>query len=213
MLPSADLVAWFSNHGRAFPWRFTFSPYKVLISEVLLQQTNADKVVAPYSQLVEKFPTISSLAGGEDEVFTEIFSKLGLFFRAKRLKSISEEILNRFDAVIPSNINDLNSIKGIGDYIGNSVLCFGFAQKRPIVDTNIIRIFSRYGLFNSSNKRPHTDKHLWGFAESILPEKNFIEYNYSLLDLGASVCTSRKVMCESCPISGSCNYFHDLVTK
>lgn len=204
MLPVDDLLNWFSAFGREFPWRFTFSPYKVLVSEILLQQTNADKVIDPYLILVDKFPSISALAYANDKVVMEIFSKLGLFFRANRLRTIANEILNKNNALIPSNLDELKSIKGIGDYIGNSILCFGYSQKRPIVDTNIIRIFNRYGLYRSPKKRPHTDMQLWSLAKSILPEENFVEYNYSLLDLSAIVCTSRKPLCESCPINKTC---------
>ena len=207
MLPNADLLSWFSVFGREFPWRFTNSPFKVLISEILLQQTNAEKVIGPYLELVEKYPTIANLADADDQIVLEIFSKIGLFFRASRLKTIAAEILIRFNGEIPSNFNDLKSIKGIGDYIGNSVLCFGFLQKRPIVDTNIIRIFSRYGLFESIKKRPHTDSQLWSFAESILPEINYVEYNYSLLDIGAGICASRKPLCDLCPIKITCRFF------
>jgi A/G-specific adenine glycosylase len=206
MLPVDDLLNWFSACGREFPWRFTNSPFKVLISEILLQQTNADKVIGPYLELIENFPTINSLADADQREILEIFSKLGLYFRANRLKTIASEVLKRFNGEIPSNLLDLKSIKGIGDYIGNSVLCFGFMQKKPIVDTNIIRIFSRYGLFDSTKKRPHTDKQLWSYAESILPDNNYVEYNYSLLDLGAGICKSRKPLCESCPINMVCRF-------
>lgn len=209
MLPTSELLSWFSMCGREFPWRFTGSPYKVLISEILLQQTNAEKVIGPYCELIEKFPSISSLASADDKVMVEIFSKLGLFFRASRLIRIAQDVLLKFEEVIPSNLEKLKSIKGIGDYIGNSILCFGFLQKRPIVDTNIIRIFKRYGLFISTKQRPRTDIQLWSYAESILPNNNFVEYNYSLLDLGATICTSRKPLCESCPIREACAFFQN----
>lgn len=209
MLPTADLLNWFLVFGRSYPWRFTLSPYKVLVSEILLQQTNAEKVVNPYSLIVERYPTIQKLAEADDDVFLKIFSKLGLFFRAKRLKAIAWEVIDRFDSVIPSNLTDLKSITGIGDYTANAVLCFGYGFDAPIVDTNIIRIFNRYGLYSSSMKRPRTDKALWIFATSILPNSNVIKYNYALLDLGALICTSRKPRCEICPIKKACSFFID----
>lgn len=201
-----SIIEWYSNNQRIFPWRYTFDPYKVLISEILLQQTNADKVVDAYRTITNKYKSIEELSSAEMLFLEDVFKDLGLFYRAERLKNISSYIKEEYNGVVPDNKEDLMKIKGIGNYICNAVLCFGYNKRFAIVDTNVIRVFERVFSFKSSNKRPHTDKKMWEFAQMILPIDNYIDYNYGLLDFAGLVCKYKKIECEKCLLHSSCKY-------
>jgi len=168
------LLQWYSVNKRYFPWRYTNNPYHVLVSEVLLQQTDAGKVLPAFEELLCKYPDLISLARADIEHLTKVFEKLGLFYRAGRLLSISNEIIHSYYGLIPNSREKLLRIKGIGDYAANAVLCFGFNLPFAIVDTNVIRIIGRVFDVWSDKKRSRTDKSLWEFAQSILPEEDYI---------------------------------------
>ncbi|GLI18974.1 A/G-specific adenine glycosylase [Tepidanaerobacter syntrophicus] len=204
---------WYSENGRAFPWRYTFDAYKVLVSEILLQQTNAEKVITPYNAIVQKYKSVWELADADIIFLKNLFMDLGLFYRADRLISISRQIIEMYKGMIPDKREDLLAVKGIGNYTGNAILCFGYNKPYAIVDTNVIRVFNRFFCFKSSSKRPHTDKKIWEFAQMLIPEDNYIDYNYGLLDFAAVVCRSKKPMCSSCLICDICCYNLDNSTS
>lgn len=200
------ILNWYWSNGRKFPWRYTYDPYKVLVSEVLLQQTNAEKVIYTYNAIVEKYKSILELADADPAFLRDLFNKLGLFYRADRLISISRQIIEMYGGIIPEKRDDLLAVKGIGNYTSNAVLCFGYNKPYAIVDTNVIRVFEKVFGFKSSNKRPHTDKRVWDFAQMLIPLDNYVDYNYGLLDFGAVICRWRKPMCSNCPICSLCRY-------
>jgi A/G-specific adenine glycosylase len=198
------LMKWYSNNQRKFPWRYTYNPYYVLVSEVLLQQTNADKVIEPFNQITGMYKDIFQLSQADDDILKEIFKKIGLFYRAERLKGIASKMIEKHNGIIPSFREDLLSIKGIGDYAANAILCFGYNLPYAVLDVNVIRIIERLFGIKSDKKRPRTDKKLWQFAQSLLPDKKYVDYNYAILDFAASVCKARKGTCNSCLLSEVC---------
>jgi len=202
---SEKLVAWFDVNGRSFPWR-TENPYCVLVSEVFLQQTNVRKVVEPYNELTKQYPSIFELSEADDEYLAELFKPLGLFYRADRLISIAKQIMDIHEGEIPDDEEALLEINGIGKYSANSILCFGYNKRTAILDTNIIRIFSRFFGLESEKSRPRTDKLIWSFAETILPKTRYKDYNYALLDYAALVCAHYNPKCSECVLSSSCTY-------
>lgn len=202
----SKVLQYYLYHKRNFPWRYTFNPYKVLVSEILLQQTNVEKVIKPYCAIIEKYCSIQELGNAEIEFLRDLFKDLGLFYRADRLINISKQIIEKYGGIIPEKREDLIKIKGIGDYTCNAVLCFGYKKPYAIVDTNVIRVFERVLNFKSLKKRPHTDKKIWEFAQLLLPFDDFIDYNYGLLDFAALVCKARKPSCSECLMSSICYY-------
>jgi A/G-specific adenine glycosylase len=200
------ILDWYSKNGRTFPWRYTFDAYKVLVSEILLQQTNVEKVINPYNTIVKKYKSVLELADADIIFLKDLFKDLGLFYRADRIISISRQIIEMYEGMIPDKREELLAIKGIGNYTGNAILCFGYNKPYAIVDTNVIRVFDRFFGFKSSSKRPHTDKKVWEFAQMLIPEDNYVDYNYGLLDFAAVVCRSRKPMCSNCLIYDMCCY-------
>jgi len=140
----------------------------------------------------------------------ELIKPLGLAYRAEGLKKVSDKIRHEFDKKVPNNLKDLKALFAVGDYGANAVLCFGFNKKRPLLDTNFIRIYKRIFNIVSEKKRPKSDKMLWAFSEYLLPEKRYVEFNYGVLDFGGNICTSKKPKCENCLINEICFYYRNL---
>jgi A/G-specific adenine glycosylase len=204
------ILSWYKENGRVFPWRYTFNSYKVMVSEVLLQQTNADKVVQPYLSITERYQSVYELLHADYSYLLSIFREIGLLYRADRLIDISAQVITAHSGKIPEKREELISIKGIGNYSCNAILCFGYNKPYCIVDTNVIRIFEKVFGVKSDSKRPHTDKKIWEFAQEILTTNDFVDYNYGLLDFAALVCKKRKPVCDLCSISSICRHYGQL---
>ena len=201
-----SLISWFEKNGREYPWRCNPSPYEILVSEVLLQQTNADRVVNIYNQLIRKFPDPHALALSEIDELISIIKPIGLNYRVARLKKLSGLIVRKYGGDIPSQKDELLSLPGIGQYIANAVLCFAFSHKVPLVDVNILRMYERVFSLKSAKRRAREDPAVWQFAAEMLPD-NFREYNWAIMDFCAKICTTRCPNCGICPASWACSYF------
>ncbi len=205
-----NLLEWGNNNYRNFCWRIDISPYKVLVSELMLQRTTANQVEKVFTRFIRKYPNIKNLSSSDSEVLIKIIKPLGLYKR--RLKvflTISNQIEKYFNCKIPNYYEDLKELFGVGIYIANAILCFSFNEKVPIVDTNIIRIFQRFFNFKSDKKYIETDKKIWEFAKILMPETNYQLYNYSLLDFGSLICKSKNPECDKCILKKKC-YFYNL---
>lgn len=204
---SKKLLIWFFRKNKKnFSWRISKNPYEILISEILLHKTDSKKVERIYPKFIEKFPTLNHLYRAKTEEVDDLIKDIGLFYRSRRLKRISEQIIDQFSGTIPDNKKDLISLCGVGEYISNAVLCFAFKRRVPIVDTNVIRVYRRVFNLRSSKSRPRTDRKVWDFAERMLPRKDYVEFNYALLDFASDVCRSKNPLCESCPIENICSH-------
>jgi A/G-specific adenine glycosylase len=201
------LLNWYYENKRIFPWRYTFDPFKVFISEIMLQRTRAKNIVEPYETVLNNFKSIKDLEKADQNELTRILSTLGIKYRVKRLNDISKSFCEKYGCNIPDNQNDLLNTPGIGQYICNAILCFGYNMRYPIVDSNVLRIFDRFFGVKSLTKSPHKDKKIWDFAEKLLPEENYVDYNYALLDFAAKVCKPKNPCCKSCPLNEDCSYF------
>lgn len=200
----ALLSDWYDKNKRSFPWRYIFDPYRVFVSEILLQQTNVEKVVKPYFRITNKYKNIFELADANIELLREIFRDIGLFYRAERMINISKELLDKYNGNIPDQWDELIKIKGIGFYICAAVLCFGYNKPYAILDTNVIRIFERLLDVSSERSRAREDRKLWEFAQMLLPTDNYVDYNYALLDFASDVCTATKPKCHVCIFRNMC---------
>ena len=197
------ILTWFNKNSRNFPWRTTNDPYKILISEILLQKTNSRTVGIVYESFIKKYPTPVHVAISSKGKVSKIVSTLGLYYRAERIFEICRSLVEDHGGEIPNNLEELMALKGIGRYAASAVLCFGFDQKVAIIDQNVIRILLRVFKIISSKSRPHNDENLWQAALYLLPKKKFRDYNFALLDLSALVCKP-KPLCETCPLKGFC---------
>jgi DNA (cytosine-5)-methyltransferase 1 len=204
------LMKWFKDNKRDFPWRYETDPYKVLISEMLLQKTDAARVLPVYNAIIGKYPTIALLRNANVSDLRHHLKGIGLFYRADRLINACGAIVDGFSGKVPSEKNELFRLKGLGEYIASAVCCFAFNQRESIVDTNIVRLFERIFGYSSPKKRSRNDPRLWNFAETLLPVRKVRDYNFALLDFSALQCTARNPKHEDCVMRRMCRYYEQL---
>lgn len=190
-----------------FPWRETRDPYKILCSEILLQQTNAEKVVPVYNKIISDYPETADLSEAETAELEEIIKPLGLLKRAGRLRKIAAEITQKYDGIIPADKKALLKLPGVGNYTANAVMCFAFEKQVGVLDTNTIRILARVFDIKSDKARPRNDKNLQNELNKVIPKNKSKIFNYALLDFAALICTAENPNCRKCLISRICFYY------
>lgn len=201
------LLAWYRKHGRDLPWRRTRDPYRILVSEVMLQQTQVDRVVPKYEEWLAKYPSLATLADAPEEDVVRTWYPLGYNVRPRRLHAIARESVASYGGELPSDEETLLSFKGLGEYTVGAVRSFAFGQRAAILDTNVARVLFRV-FQGRGNPRAHkTKRHLWDVSRTVLPVRHVFDFNQALMDLGATVCVARKPRCLFCPMSGMCAAF------
>ena len=199
------LLAWYRRHGRDLPWRRTSDPYHILVSEVMLQQTQVDRVLPKYREWLEKYPSLAALAAAPEADVTRTWYPLGYNIRPRRLQAIARESVARYGGVLPGDEPTLRSFKGIGPYTAGAVLSFAFGRRAPILDTNVARVLFRVFVAHGDHKAHAMRRHLWELSRAVLPTtRHVFDFNQALMDLGAVVCTARKPRCLVCPLSTIC---------
>jgi A/G-specific adenine glycosylase len=198
------LLTWYRRHGRDLPWRRTRDPYHILVSEVMLQQTQVDRVLPKYEQWLEKYPTLEALAVAPEEDVTHTWRPLGYNIRPRRLHAIAKESVARYGGALPSNEETLRSFKGIGAYTAGAVLSFAFGQRAAILDTNVARVLFRVFVGRGDLKAHASRRHLWTLSRTLLPVRQVFDFNQALMDFGATLCTARKPKCLICPMRQGC---------
>jgi A/G-specific adenine glycosylase len=201
------LLEWYEENKRNFIWRQVKNPYKILIAEKMLQKTVARNVATIYPKFLERYPNSLSLSRARIKSIENIIKPLGLHKRrAKEFKQLAISLVENFGGKVPDEREKLGSLYGVGDYVANSVLCFAFNKRVPIIDTNVSRIVDRvFGV--AIPKDPRRDKNSWKKIEMIIPKNNFKEFNWALLDFAAKVCTAKVPECNTCPINSICSYY------
>ncbi len=195
---------WGKHNYSDFPWREETNQFHALIAEVLLQRTNAEQVVPVYHALKNRFPSPEILASITTDEIEEIIAPLGLKWRAKYLRALSEK-LTELSGEIPSDVSHLKELPGIGSYSAAAYLSFHGGKKAPIIDANIVRFYGRFFGFDTG---PETrrDKQLMDFANRVTPQRAFKKFNYALIDFTRVVCKPRPLH-EHCPVSDRCSFY------
>src|SRR6476661_2501344 len=201
------LLTWYGRNGRDLPWRKTDDPYHILVSEIMLQQTQVDRVLPKYAEWLDKYPSFDALACAPEQEVSDTWYPLGYNIRPKRLQSIAREAVERFDGQLPSDHETLLSFKGIGAYTAGAIRSFAFRERAAILDTNVARVLFRVFVRRGDPKAHAMKKHLWAVSEVLVPQKHGFDFNQALMDLGATVCVARKPKCESCPMTSLCSSF------
>jgi A/G-specific adenine glycosylase len=202
-----QLLTWYRKHGRDLPWRNTTDPYHILVSEIMLQQTQVERVLPKYHEWLAKYPTFEALASAPPREVTAAWYPLGYNVRPQRLQSIAREAITRFGGQLPSDHDTLLSFKGIGRYTAGAIRSFAFRERAAILDTNVARVLSRVFL-GGGNPRQHTvNRHLWHLSESLVPRRHVFDFNQALMDFGATVCVARRPRCQACPMRRHCRAF------
>ncbi|NKB81737.1 MAG: A/G-specific adenine glycosylase [Nitrospirales bacterium] len=199
------LLKWYQTYGRDLPWRRTSDPYKILVSEVMLQQTQVDRVIPKYHEFLEKYPTVNALAEAKPDKVRETWYPLGYNIRPYRLHSIACETVERYGGAIPQKSEDLLSLKGVGRYTAGAVRSFAFNEDAPILDTNVMRVLHRV-FVGEGNAKAQKAK-LWILSEELIPKGKGYDFNQALMDFGSMVCTARKPYCLLCPMREFCKAF------
>jgi A/G-specific adenine glycosylase len=198
------LLDWYRKHGRKLPWRETADPYHILVSEMMLQQTQVDRVLPKYHEWLEKYPSLGALAAAPEHDVRQTWRPLGYNVRPRRLHAIARESVARYGGALPSDEETLLSFKGIGAYTAGAIRSFAFGQRAAIVDTNVARVLFRVFVGRGDAKTHAMRKHLWSVSESLVPRKRVFDFNQALMDLGAIVCVARKPKCLICPMLNMC---------
>ena len=201
------LLTWYQAHGRDLPWRRTDDPYHILVSEVMLQQTQVDRVLPKYHEWLRKYPSLESLASAPLGDVTRTWRPLGYNIRPRRLHAIARESVARYGGELPSDHDTLLSFKGIGAYTAGAIRSFAFRQRAAILDTNVARVLFRIFVGAGDVKAHAMRKHLWAIAEVLVPRKHVFDFNQALMDFGATVCVARKPKCDVCPMTNMCTSF------
>ncbi len=203
------MLDWYEKNGRGYLWRSQIDPYKVLVAEIMLQQTNADRVAQIYPQFIQRFPDTIALARSEVEELKLILKSLGLDYRAARLKNIAQKLATEYGGEVPSTEETLSALPGVGLYIANAVLCFAYSNRVPLIDINVVRLYERVFSLRSDKKRAREDLKIWEFAAEMMPVTGFKKYNWALIDFGAKICMSKNPRCDKCTVRFICNYSSD----
>ena len=196
---------WFRANGRDLPWRRTRDPYRVLVSELMLQQTQVARVVERYGEFLRDFPTLESVARSRPARVMEAWSGLGYYARARNLHALAREIST--DAgVLPSDPADLRQLPGVGPYTAGAVASFAYERRAPLVDTNVARVLRRVFAPRLDPRTARGRRTLWAIADAILPRTGRATWthNQALMELGALVCTARVARCDVCPVRSLC---------
>jgi A/G-specific adenine glycosylase len=201
------LLAWYRRHGRDLPWRKTSDPYHILVSEVMLQQTQVDRVLPKYTEWIEKYPSLGALAAAPERDVTTTWYPLGYNIRPKRLQTIAREAVARYGGELPSDERTLRSFEGIGAYTAGAIRSFAFHERAAILDTNVARVLFRVFVGDGDPKSHAMKRHLWRLSETLVPVRHVFDFNQALMDLGAMVCVARNPKCLVCPMTKSCRAY------
>jgi len=206
---ASRLVAWQTIHGRNnLPWQNSDDPYKVWLSEIMLQQTQVTTVLGYYQRFLARFPTVSALAEAKDEDVMSLWAGLGYYARARNLLACARRVVHDHGGQFPDTIAGLTALPGIGRSTAGAILSLASDIAQPIMDGNVKRVFARYFGIHGYPGLPLIEKQFWALAHAHLPgEKKVRKYNQGLMDLGATVCNRSKPLCMHCPLSGQCEAY------
>ena len=203
------LVVWQKSHGRNhLPWQNTRDPYRVWLSEIMLQQTQVSTVLDYYAKFLKNFPTVADLAAASQDQVMGLWSGLGYYSRARNLHQCAKDVMTKFGGAFPQTAQDLMSLPGIGRSTAAAVASFCFSERVAIMDGNVKRVLTRLWAYDADLSVSKNEKVLWQMAEAALPTKQIQtampRYSQALMDLGATICLPRKPLCQSCPVRTEC---------
>ncbi len=202
-----DLVTWYEENKRDLPWRQTNDPYLIWISEIMLQQTQVDTVIPYYNKFKEKYPTVNDMAQADEQMILKDWEGLGYYSRARNLHSAVKEVVSKYGGVIPKDLKQLGSLKGIGPYTQGAIASIAFNKPEPAVDGNVMRVLSRVLLITDNISDTKTRKLFEEIIYKIISQENPSSYNQGLMELGATICSPRSPNCLHCPVREHCRAY------
>ena len=199
-----NLLRWFHKNARDLPWRKSYSPYHVWISEIMLQQTQMDRVIDYFIRWMKQLPDIGSIAISNEEKILKLWEGLGYYTRAKNIIRTANILMEQYNGELPPDYPDLLQLPGIGKYTAGAIMSIAYNKEYPIVDANIERVFARLFNLEKPVKNKITHAFIWQKANALIPKGKAREFNQALMELGALVCIPRNPRCRICPVRNYC---------
>src|SRR5437899_1629822 len=208
------LLAWWARAARDLPWRKTRNPYRVLVSEFMLQQTQVSRVAEYYPRFLERFPDLESLARARPRAVREAWDGLGYYARARNLHNLAKGVVRRYDATLPDDPDELVRLPGVGPYTAGAIASFAYEKPVPAVDTNVARVIRRVFFGTDASRISHpasrfthpASRDIWDLTRTLVPKtgKRAWKFNQAIMELGALICVARKPRCPQCPVRPVC---------
>ncbi len=199
-----SLLNWFAAEQRDLPWRHTYEPYQIWISEIMAQQTQMDRVVEYHNHWMRSFPDIQTLANSSEEQVLKCWEGLGYYSRARNIYKTAKILIDKYNAMVPSTNKELLSLPGVGPYTAGAIASIAYKQDVPVVDANVERIFARLFNIDLIPGSPEAKREYWQKAEQLLPKGNARNFNQALMELGALICRPKQPNCSACPVATHC---------
>jgi A/G-specific adenine glycosylase len=202
---SKSILKWFDQHGRKnLPWQENKTPYRVWVSEIMLQQTQVTTVIPYFKKFMQQFPDVSALANATEDTVLHLWTGLGYYTRARNLHKTAKIIHENFSGIFPDDIYDLEKLPGIGLSTAGAIVSIAFKKPATILDGNVKRVLTRYHGIKEWPGEKNTLEQLWKIAESYTPSKRADDYSQAIMDLGATICIRGKPLCNVCPLKKTC---------
>ncbi len=202
---SVRVLGWYDQHGRKdLPWRQHHDPYRIWVSEIMLQQTQVVTVIPYYQRFVAQFPTVQALATAPVDEVLHLWTGLGYYARGRNLHATAKILVDDYHGEFPREIERVCQLPGIGRSTAGAILAFAFGQRHPILDGNVKRILTRYHRLTGWPGRRSVEQQLWELAEQHTPNTRIADYTQAVMDLGATICRRVAPRCEACPLRKQC---------
>jgi len=207
------ILNWFDKHGRKhFPWQHNKTPYRVWISEIMLQQTQVNTVIPYYQTFMQHFPDLKSLANAPLDQVLHLWAGLGYYTRARNLHRAAKMVMEQFNGQFPDNLAAIQTLPGIGPSTAGAIFSIALNQPAAILDGNVKRVLARFQGIAQSIKDKNTVDELWKWAKHYIPSKRCADYTQAMMDIGATVCTRSNPQCNLCPLNKHCIAYHQNMT-
>lgn len=205
---TTSLIEWYDlSEKRKLPWKASKDPYKIWLSEIILQQTRVEQGMPYYLKFVEQFPTLKDLAAAAEDEVLKLWQGLGYYARARNMHSTAKYIVDNFDGKFPEDYKNIRSLKGIGDYTAAAIASFAYGLPHAVLDGNVFRVLARFWNIDTPIDSTEGKKQFANLAEQLLFSERPDDYNQAIMDLGALVCKPQSPLCNDCPLLAQCQAF------
>jgi A/G-specific adenine glycosylase len=201
------LLAWFAKHKRDLPWRKSQDPYRIWVSEIMLQQTTVKMAEPHFVRFLNTFPTVKHLAAADESQVLRLWEGLGYYRRARSMHAAAKKIVAEHGGKLPRDVATLQTLPGIGRYTAGAIASMAYDLRAPILETNTVRVLARLLAYPDDTTKSAGQKILWSAAEEILPQSNIAHFNQAMMELGSLVCTPSNPKCRECPVMPLCGAF------
>ncbi len=202
---ASAVLSWYRRYGRkTLPWQLNKNPYRIWLSEVMLQQTQVITVIPYFQKFIKRFPNVQTLAEASLDEVLYLWTGLGYYKRAHNLHKAAKTIIVQYNGDFPTNFEEIATLPGIGRSTAGALLSLSFEQQYPILDGNVKRVLARHYAVEGWPGKKTVERRLWAISSEVTPEKNPGQFNQGIMDLGATVCTRTKPRCDTCPLKNTC---------